>query len=67
MLVLSRKKNQSLMIGENIEVHVMRIAGDRVSLGIIAPMEVTVLRNELVGKDRGDRSVPINSSPSTGP
>ncbi len=47
MLVLSRKCDQSLMVGENVVVTVLGIDGDRVKLGIQAPRSVTVLRQEV--------------------
>jgi len=58
MLVLSRKKSESLMIGDNIKVVVKEIKGNRVTIGIVAPDEVRIERGELRqepgGKD-GDR------------
>ncbi|MSX01924.1 MAG: carbon storage regulator CsrA [Actinobacteria bacterium] len=47
MLVLSRKVNQSIMIGDEIEVTVLSVDGDRVRLGIAAPREVPVFREEV--------------------
>lgn len=47
MLVLTRKKNQSIMVGENIEVIVVDIKGDQVKLGIKAPKDVAVHRKEI--------------------
>ena len=47
MLILSRKKGESLAIGENIEITVVEVSGDRVRLGIKAPGDVSVLRAEL--------------------
>lgn len=47
MLVLSRKRDEQLQIGEQITVTVLKIKGDRVQLGIEAPRHVRVLRNEL--------------------
>ena len=47
MLVLTRKPEQSLMLGDNITVTVLAIEGDRVKLGIEAPRAVSVLRQEL--------------------
>ncbi|MBC8873881.1 MAG: carbon storage regulator CsrA [Planctomycetes bacterium] len=49
MLVLSRKAAESILIGDNIEVVVVRIDGNRVRLGIQAPQHVRVVRNELQG------------------
>jgi len=47
MLVLSRKKNESIIINDNIVVLVVQIQGDKVRLGIEAPKEVTVHRREV--------------------
>lgn len=50
MLVLSRKLNQEIRIGENIVVRVIGIKGNQVRLGIVAPGEVPVLREEILTK-----------------
>jgi len=47
MLVLSRKKNESIVINDNITVVVVEIRGDKVRLGIEAPKEVPVHRREV--------------------
>ncbi len=47
MLVLSRCENQRIRLGDSIEVTVVRVAGDKVRLGIEAPREIVVLRAEL--------------------
>ena len=47
MLVLTRKKNESVVIGENIVVMVIEVRGDKVRLGIDAPKEVSVHRHEV--------------------
>ena len=47
MLVLSREEDQSIIIGENIEICVVRIDGNSVRLGISAPREITVHRKEV--------------------
>ncbi|MGL4464347.1 MAG: carbon storage regulator [Planctomycetia bacterium] len=48
MLVLTRKLNQKIRIGQDIVVTVVRVDGDRVRLGIEAPLDVAVQRSELV-------------------
>jgi carbon storage regulator len=56
MLVLTRKSNQSIMIGEDIEVTVLSIVGDKVRIGIQAPREVPVYREEVyleIQEERG--------------
>ncbi len=47
MLILSRRSNQSIVIGGNIVVTVLETSGDQVRLGIEAPREVTVHREEV--------------------
>ncbi len=47
MLVLTRKTNQSIMIGDDVEVSVLAVAGDKVRIGISAPREVPVYRKEV--------------------
>ena len=47
MLALSRKKNEALVINNNVEVTVLEIKGDQVKLGISAPKEVPVYRKEV--------------------
>ncbi|MGI6084076.1 MAG: carbon storage regulator CsrA [Acetivibrionales bacterium] len=47
MLVLTRKKGQSLMIGHDIEVSIIDIQGDQVRIGIDAPRSVTIHRKEI--------------------
>ena len=47
MLVLSRKKNERIMIGDNIEVTIIEIRGDRVKLGFVGPQDVPIHREEV--------------------
>lgn len=47
MLVLSRRANESVMIGEEIEVTIVAVEGDKVRLGIKAPKEIEVHRKEV--------------------
>ncbi len=47
MLVLTRKSNQSIMIGDDIEVSVLSIMGEKVRIGIQAPREIPVFRKEV--------------------
>jgi len=56
MLILTRKVNESIVIGGNIEVMVVLIQGDKVKLGILAPLEVPVHRKEIARRIRdGDQ------------
>lgn len=47
MLVLSRKKNEVIRIGDDISVMVIEIRGDKVRLGIVAPKHISVHRQEI--------------------
>lgn len=47
MLVLSRQKDEVIMIGDNIQIVVVEIRGDKVRLGIVAPAEIPVHRLEV--------------------
>jgi carbon storage regulator len=47
MLVLTRKSNQSIMIGDEIEVSVLSVMGEKVRIGIQAPQRIPVFRKEI--------------------
>ena len=47
MLVLSRKVEESILIGDNIEVKVLDVIGDKVQIGISAPKEIPIYRKEV--------------------
>lgn len=47
MLVLSRKIGEKIVIGDNIVVEVVKVKGNRVSLGLVAPANVSIMRAEL--------------------
>jgi carbon storage regulator len=47
MLVLTRKPGQSIIIGDGVEVQVLSVAGEKVRLGITAPRDVSIFRNEV--------------------
>jgi carbon storage regulator len=47
MLVLSRQKDESIMIGDNVEIIIVDVRGDKVRLGITAPKEIPVHRREI--------------------
>ncbi len=47
MLVLTRKSNQSIMIGDDIEISVLSVMGEKVRIGIQAPQEIPVFRKEI--------------------
>ena len=57
MLVLTRKSNQSIMIGDDIEISVLSVMGDKVRIGIQAPRSVPVYRREVyvaIQRERDD-------------
>src|SRR2546425_10301312 len=58
MLVLTRKSNQSIMIGDEIEVSVLAIMGEKVRIGIEAPRSIPVFRKEVYLEIRQDSSKP---------
>lgn len=47
MLALSRKKNEAIIINNNIEITILEVRGDQVKIGITAPKEVPVYRKEV--------------------
>jgi len=47
MLVLSRKESEKIMLGDDIVLTIVRVSGDRVRLGIQAPADMLILRQEL--------------------
>ena len=47
MLALSRKKGESLVINNNIEVTILEVKGDQIKLGIKAPREISIYRKEV--------------------
>ena len=60
MLVLTRKSNQSIMIGDDIEVTVLSITGEKVRIGIQAPRDIPVFREEVyleIQQERGAAQV----------
>ena len=66
MLVLSRKKNESIVIDENIVVTVIEIRGDKVRLGIEAPTEIGVHRSEVwAAIQAGQPQTPVDTAKPT--
>jgi carbon storage regulator len=56
MLVLTRKPGQSIMIGDGVEVQVLSVAGEKVRLGITAPRDVSIFRNEVYERIESESS-----------
>jgi carbon storage regulator len=63
MLVLSRKKNESIVINNDVIVTVVEIRGDKVRLGIVAPKEVPVHRQEVYEAIHGKDSIEPAAAP----
>jgi len=64
MLVLTRKSNQSIMIGDDIEVSVLSIMGEKVRIGIQAPRDIPVFRKEVyleIQEERAESATASNS------
>lgn len=55
MLVLTRKENQRIFIGENICLTIVAIERDRIRIGIEAPREVPIWREELMPRDQKEK------------
>jgi carbon storage regulator len=55
VLVLTRKSNQSIMIGDDIEISVLAVMGEKVRIGIDAPRSVPVFRREVYVEIQDDR------------
>jgi carbon storage regulator len=75
MLVLSRTINESIMIGDDVEVLIVGVRGDKVRLGITAPKDIPVHRREIYDiillekktgqKAKGDSAAPIDDQPKS--
>lgn len=65
MLVLSRKKNESIVIDDNIVITVVEVRGDKVRLGIQAPREVPVHRSEVYAAIHPEKDTKDEKSPAT--
>jgi len=57
MLVLTRKPGQSIMIGDGVEIQVLSVAGEKVRLGITAPRDVPIFRNEVYERIESENQV----------
>lgn len=68
MLVLTRKRDEKIKIGDEIEISVIEIKGDKVRLGIIAPTRIAVHRTEIydaIQRERERTGQILNSTPTT--
>lgn len=67
MLVLSRHRDESIMIGDNIVIMIVDIRGDKVRLGIRAPIEIPVHREEVYNailRERNSNQTPPGQTPA---
>lgn len=62
MLVLSRKKNESIIIGDDIEIVVVDVKGDQVKIGIKAPRKITVHRAEVYAEIQKENEIAAKNS-----
>ena len=62
MLVLTRKRNEAIQIGEDIEISVLAIEGDQIKLGISAPRSVDIYRKEIYIDIKKQNSEAVNIS-----
>ncbi len=62
MLVLSRKETQRIRLGDSIVVTIVKISGDKVRVGIEAPAEVLVLRDELEARGEAAPAAVVSAS-----
>ncbi|HXD54265.1 MAG TPA: carbon storage regulator CsrA [Solirubrobacteraceae bacterium] len=67
MLVLTRKSNQSIMIGDEIEVSVLSVMGEKVRIGIQAPQKVPVFRKEIYLEIHREAAGVVPSADGHGP
>jgi cytosine/creatinine deaminase len=66
MLVLARQKNETIMIGDNVEITVVDIRGDKVRLGINAPKEIPVHRKEIHDAIKAGKPAPAQAAHPAG-
>jgi len=65
MLVLTRKPNQSIMIGDDVEVSVLSVVGEKVRIGINAPHDIPVFRTEIyveIQREAGEEDGPSSEA-----
>jgi carbon storage regulator len=63
MLILSRKVNEKIMIGDDISVSIIEIRGDQVRVGVDAPKTVKVFRQEVFDAIKAENKAAADSSP----
>jgi len=65
MLVLTRKKNQEIMLGDNIKISILEISQDTVKIGIEAPKSITILRSELYQEVKKENVTAVTNEKET--
>jgi carbon storage regulator len=65
MLVLTRRSNQSIMIGDEVEISILSVSGEKVRVGIDAPDEVPVFRKEVYLRIESERADGNGSRPNS--
>jgi carbon storage regulator len=63
MLILSRKTNEKIMIGDDISVSIIEIRGDQVRIGVDAPKSVKVFRQEVFDAIKAENKAAARSTP----
>ena len=61
MLILNRKVNESIIVGDNIEIKILEVVDGKIKIGIEAPREVRVLRKEIYDEVKAENEASINS------
>jgi carbon storage regulator len=58
MLILTRKPNERIVIGDNVYVHILSVNGNQIRIGIDAPKEITIHREEIYNRIKKEKKEP---------